>query len=222
MKHSFIHCTFSSTIKGVDRSREEGATTKQGQKSHARGERAVFYYKVHLLSRNIDPMPWFSSSNAFMLFSGWFQNRNERRRTCHRSKAFNSMGQGWSHVQRPWIMISQKWLGRELGDPFFKSMFCGKTLEAKGFFSGNQIAAVLGSFYWAFIWTSWPRSAAWLCWAIYHQYLYKSSLLAPSGALIAIPTNYWSTTPLFQITPVLNTGLSLSEPVQLYKGYNAI
>ena len=31
-----------------------------------------------------------------------------------------------------------------------------------------------------------------------------------------------STTPLFQITPVLNTGLSLSEPLQLYKGYNAI
>ena len=29
-------------------------------------------------------------------------------------------------------------------------------------------------------------------------------------------------TPLFQITPVLNTGLSLSEPLQLYKGYNAI
>ena len=28
--------------------------------------------------------------------------------------------------------------------------------------------------------------------------------------------------PLFQITPVLNTGLSLSEPIQLYKGYNAI
>ena len=28
--------------------------------------------------------------------------------------------------------------------------------------------------------------------------------------------------PLFQITPVLNTGLSLSEPLQLYKGYNAI
>ena len=46
-------------------------------------------------------------------------------------------------------------------------------------------------------------------------------LLAPSGALIAIPTYYWpsSTTPLFQITPVLNTGLSLSEPLQLYKGY---
>ena len=51
------------------------------------------------------------------------------------------------------------------------------------------------------------------------------TLLAPSGALIAIPTYYWSTTtppPLFQITPVLNTGLSLSEPLQLYKGYNAI
>merc|ERR1712240_458039 len=30
------------------------------------------------------------------------------------------------------------------------------------------------------------------------------------------------TTPLFQITPVLNTGLSLSEPLLLYKGYNAI
>ena len=29
-------------------------------------------------------------------------------------------------------------------------------------------------------------------------------------------------TPLFQITPVLDTGLSLSEPLQLYKGYNAI
>ena len=29
-------------------------------------------------------------------------------------------------------------------------------------------------------------------------------------------------TPLFQITPVLNTGLSLPEQLQLYKGYNAI
>ena len=29
-------------------------------------------------------------------------------------------------------------------------------------------------------------------------------------------------TPLFQTTPVLNTGLSLSEPLQLYKGYDAI
>ena len=28
--------------------------------------------------------------------------------------------------------------------------------------------------------------------------------------------------PLFQITPVLNTGLSLSEPLQLYKGYKAM
>ena len=53
--------------------------------------------------------------------------------------------------------------------------------------------------------------------------LYDIKLLAPSGALIAIPTYYWPTsTPLFQITPVLNTGLSLSEPLQLYKGYNAI
>ena len=31
-----------------------------------------------------------------------------------------------------------------------------------------------------------------------------------------------TTTPLFQIKPVLNTGLSLSEPLQLHKGYNAI
>ena len=47
--------------------------------------------------------------------------------------------------------------------------------------------------------------------------------LAPPGALIAIPTFYWSTHhPLFQITPVLDSGLSLSEPLQLYKGYNAI
>ena len=29
-------------------------------------------------------------------------------------------------------------------------------------------------------------------------------------------------TPLFQITPVLNTGLSLSLPLQLYNGYNGI
>ena len=30
------------------------------------------------------------------------------------------------------------------------------------------------------------------------------------------------THPLFQIPPVLNSGLSLSEPLQLYKGYDAI
>ena len=36
--------------------------------------------------------------------------------------------------------------------------------------------------------------------------------------LVTHPTTH----PLFQITPVLNTGLSLSEPLQLYKGYNAI
>ena len=35
--------------------------------------------------------------------------------------------------------------------------------------------------------------------------------------LVTHPTH-----PLFQITPVLKTGLSLSEPLQLYKGYNAI
>ena len=46
----------------------------------------------------------------------------------------------------------------------------------------------------------------------------RSSYSHPDLLLITSTT----TTPLFQITPVLNTGLSLSEPVQLYKGYNAI
>ena len=54
----------------------------------------------------------------------------------------------------------------------------------------------------------------------------------PVGSIMAIFSSVRSsyshpdllliTTPLFQITPVLNTGLSLSEPLQLYKGYNAI
>ena len=35
-------------------------------------------------------------------------------------------------------------------------------------------------------------------------------------------THHHQQHPLFQITPVLNTKLSLSEPLQLYKGYNAI
>ena len=41
----------------------------------------------------------------------------------------------------------------------------------------------------------------------------RSSNSNPDLLLIHPPT-----TPLFQITPVLNTGLSLSEPLQLYKG----
>ena len=45
----------------------------------------------------------------------------------------------------------------------------------------------------------------------------RSSYSHPDLLLIHHPTN-----PLFQITPVLNTGLSLSEPLQQYKGYNAI
>merc|ERR1712067_120145 len=45
----------------------------------------------------------------------------------------------------------------------------------------------------------------------------RSSYSHPDLLLIHPPT-----TPLFQITPVLNTGLSLSEPLQLYKGYNAL
>ena len=80
---------------------------------------------------------------------------------------------------------------------------------------------------WLFLYHIMSESEA-IGWFLYHimkglrrQDFYFSFLLAPSGALIAIPTYYWST-PLFQITPVLNTGLSLSEPLQLYKGYNAI
>merc|ERR1711978_515058 len=42
----------------------------------------------------------------------------------------------------------------------------------------------------------------------------RSSNSHPDLLLIHPPTH-----PLFQITPVLNTGLSLSEPLQLYKGY---
>ena len=60
--------------------------------------------------------------------------------------------------------------------------------------------------------------------SILAQLNHEQHFLAPSGALIAIPTYYRPTHhhPLFQITPVLNTGLSLSGPLQLYKGYNAI
>ena len=48
----------------------------------------------------------------------------------------------------------------------------------------------------------------------------RSSYSNPDLLLITTTT----TTPLFQITTVLdkNIGLSLSEPLQLYKGYNAI
>merc|ERR1711978_408044 len=54
----------------------------------------------------------------------------------------------------------------------------------------------------------------------------------PVGSMMAIFSSVRSsyshpdllviTTPLFQITLVLNTGLSLSEPLQLYKGFNTI
>ena len=45
----------------------------------------------------------------------------------------------------------------------------------------------------------------------------RSSNSHPDLLLIHHPPH-----PLFQITPILKTGLSLSEPLQLYKGYNAI
>merc|ERR1712016_588449 len=53
----------------------------------------------------------------------------------------------------------------------------------------------------------------------------------PVGSIMAIFSSVRSSNshpdllvihPLFQITPVLNTGLALSQPLQLYKGYNAI
>ena len=43
----------------------------------------------------------------------------------------------------------------------------------------------------------------------------RSSFSHPDLLLIHPPT-------FFQITPVLNTGLTFSDPLQLYKGYNAI
>ena len=56
------------------------------------------------------------------------------------------------------------------------------------------------------------------CWSCRIISSVRSSYSHPDLLLITTTT----TTPLFQITPVLNTGLSLSEPLQLYKGYNAI
>ena len=46
----------------------------------------------------------------------------------------------------------------------------------------------------------------------------RSSYSHPDLLLIHPPPHH----PLFQITSVLNTGLSLSEPLQLYKGHKAI
>ena len=51
--------------------------------------------------------------------------------------------------------------------------------------------------------------------------LYNSSFISSVRSSNSHP-DLLVTHPLFQITPVLNTGLSLSEPLQLYKGYNAI
>ena len=56
----------------------------------------------------------------------------------------------------------------------------------------------------------------------------STHIIIPSILISSVRSSYnhpdllLITTPLFQITPVLNTGLSLSEPLQLYKGYNAI
>merc|ERR1711952_438061 len=49
-----------------------------------------------------------------------------------------------------------------------------------------------------------------------------TSLISSVRSSYSHPDLLLITTPLFQITPVLNTGLSLSKPLQLYKGYNAI
>ena len=53
-----------------------------------------------------------------------------------------------------------------------------------------------------------------------HSQAFVSSVKSSNSHTDLIVTH--PTHPLFQITPVLNTGLSLSEPLELYKGYNAI
>ena len=60
------------------------------------------------------------------------------------------------------------------------------------------------------------------CINIWKQKYFVSSVRSSNSHpdLLVITTT--TTTPLFQITPVLNTGLSLSEPLQLYIDYNAI
>ena len=55
--------------------------------------------------------------------------------------------------------------------------------------------------------------------SFYHRHL---SFISSVRSSYSHPDLLLITTPLFQITPVLNTRLSLSEPLQLYKGYNAI
>ena len=55
----------------------------------------------------------------------------------------------------------------------------------------------------------------------YSNFTFVSSVRSSNShpdLLLIHPTTH----PLFQITPVLNTGLSLSEPLQLYKGHKAI
>ena len=70
------------------------------------------------------------------------------------------------------------------------------------------------------------RKCPCLCGCFYNLYLL---ILKTAGIVSSVRSSNSHTDlllthhqPLFQITPVLNTGLSLSEPLQLYKGYNAI
>ena len=63
-----------------------------------------------------------------------------------------------------------------------------------------------------------PFSSNCIAWYSVMVLLFVSSVRSSNSHPDLLVTQH----PLFQITPVLNTGLSLSEPLQLYKGYNAI
>ena len=56
----------------------------------------------------------------------------------------------------------------------------------------------------------------------YIEFIYYTYVISSVRSSYSHPDLLLTQHPLFQITPVLNTGLSLSEPLQLYKGYNAI
>ena len=67
-----------------------------------------------------------------------------------------------------------------------------------------------------------PKLVLYLESCAYITLLTKVNLINSVGSSNSHPDLLLTHQPLFQITPVLDTGLSLSEPLQLYKGYNAI
>ena len=77
--------------------------------------------------------------------------------------------------------------------------------------------------YWCIVGILDNNLSSWLCLPpVYEVNLFISSVRSSNSHPDLLVINTTTTTPLFQITPVLNTGLSLSEPLELYKGYNAI